>query len=182
VGTDNTRWHGWKQGVYDTEEGVHPGDEVIRTGEDFSAQFDELQIKEGEPIDWKTFVGNVNYAGGGDPGVVDFAQITYFNGGEVAYGLRWIYSEHARPVDLGVQRTAFAGVIHVQLWLNGAEIYDGNPAKDKAPPTRTELKPGWNLLSFKSNFMQWQWQMKIALEGVDGDSLDDLRYAITPPR
>jgi len=43
------------------------------------------------------------------------------------------------------------------------------------------LRRGWNLLVFKSTFIQWQWQFSIELAGHEADDLADLRYATKPP-
>jgi hypothetical protein len=48
--------------------------------------------------------------------------------------------------------------------------------------TVAQLQRGWNLLVFRSSFVQWQWQLSIDVTGQAGDDLADLRYATRPPR
>lgn len=182
VGTGNIGRHGWKGGgKYDPEAGRLPADETVRTGADFAKAMDKLELKPGTPVTWKHYLGGVNYGGGGKAGVVDFAEATYFTGGEIGYGLRWIRSDRERPAGLKVGQPGFAGMSHLEVWLNGAAAYAGNPrsAGDKAVPVT--LKAGWNLLSFKSNFSQWQWQVALDLTAVDGGTLEPLRYSTFAP-
>ncbi len=180
VGTGNVGWLGWKNGVYVPETGGLPPDEVVRTGVGFREAMSRMELKPGVPVSWRAFLGDVNYGGAGAPGVIDFAQVTYFGGGEVGYGLRWIESDKDRPVRVKISRPGFAGKNHVQVWINGENVYSGDPEKARDGEWTSTLRKGWNLVSFKGNFQSWQWQLGLDLEPVAGDSLDGLRYAITP--
>lgn len=84
-------------------------------------------------------------------------------------------------IELGTK--AFAGDMHLIVWLNGAVQYQGlltgEPGKHKTVEAR--LKQGWNVLVFKSNHRTWQWQTMVDVVGVGEDKLDDLRYATSPP-
>jgi len=180
VASGNVGWQGWKSGVFDPVEGRLLVDELVRTGADWPKTLAGMELKPGVPLRWNRFLGNVSYGGGGAPGAIDFAQITYFNAGHAGYGLRWIYSDHEREVSLKIAKLGFAGTPHLQVWLNGADVYTGDPAKAKDRELSVKLNKGWNLLSFKSNFQQWQWQFAIDLEGKNGDQLADLRYSAAP--
>lgn len=180
VGTGNIGWAGWTSGVFNVDKGRLPPDEPVRTGVDFVRDAGTLELKAGTPVVWKPFVGGVNYGGAGSPSVVDFAAVTYFSGGEVGYGLRWVKSDKERTVVVKITRPGFAGTSHLQLWVNGETVYAGAPEKARGQDFSVKLKAGWNLVSFKSNFQQWQWQLGIDLLPVDGDSLDALRYSIVP--
>lgn len=181
TGTGNARSKGWNRGVFEPASGRLPSDDTVRTGQDFKAKAPSLELADGVPVKWKPFVGGVNYGGKGAPGVIDFAAITYFRNGETGYGLRWIHSENPREVIVRMRRTGFAGVSHLEVWVNGETVLAGDPAKAEKREAVVALKHGWNLVSFKSNFWQWQWQFAVELEPVAGDTLDDLRYSITPP-
>ena len=178
IGTANVGRNGWRGTEFDPAAGARPADAVVRGGG--PAELADLAAAPGVPVDWRTFVGGVDYGGAGDPAAIDFAQATYFEGGETGYGLRWIDSDKDRPVTVRISRPGFAGMTHAQVWLNGAEVYSGDPAAAKGGAFDGTLRKGWNRLAFKSNFLQWQWQLKIELEPAEGDDLGDLRYAITP--
>lgn len=181
VAAGNLRTKGWNRGEFDPNAGRLASDEVVRTGVGFTEKATGLEFAAGMPVKWKTFVGGVNYGGKGAPGVVDFAGVEFFRLGEVGYGLRWVRSDRDRPATVRVRRTGFAGVSHLELWVNGATVFAGDPAKAVVREVAVELKRGWNLVSFKSNFWQWQWQFAVDLEPVAGDTLDDLRFSIVPP-
>lgn len=180
VGTGNLGWKGWVSGVFNPEIGRLSSDESVRTGKNFTHAMNVIELTPTKLVGWKPYVGGVNYGGGGAPGAVDFAAVTYFMGGEVGYGLRWIHSDRERPVKIKAGRTGFAGVSHLELWLNGSSVYMGDPLKAKGREFPVRLNAGWNLLSFKSNFQQWQWQFSIDMEAVEGDTLEALRYSIVP--
>lgn len=180
VASGQVGWQGWKADVFDTKEGRLPTDDLVRTGAEWPASLAGMEIKPGAPLRWGRFLGNINYGGGGAPGAIDFAQVTYFNAGHVGYGLRWIFSEREREAILKIAKLGFAGTPHLQVWLNGAEVYAGDPAKARDQSFPAKLNQGWNLLSFKSNFKQWQWQFSIDLQGKGGDDLADLRYSVVP--
>ncbi|WP_269523307.1 SGNH/GDSL hydrolase family protein [Coraliomargarita parva] len=180
LATANKGWFGWSQGVYDPNKGALDSDMAVRTGEGLDLLLTNGEIEPGKPLKWDRFIGNVNYGGNGDPAVVDFAQVTYFRPGEIGYGLRWIYSEHARPVRLTVSRPGFAGVSYSQVWLNGDSIYSGDTSKARGQLFESSVRKGWNLLSFKTNFSQWQWQLEVGMIGLEGDDLNDLSYSIVP--
>ncbi len=179
----NLRTKGWNRGVFEPENGRLDADDVVRTGADFVKRSAWLEFAPGVPVQWKTFVGGVNYGGNGAPGVVDFAAVHYFRLGETGYGLRWVRSDKERVVTARVRRTGFAGVSHLELWVNGETVLIGDPAaKAVKHEAAVTLKAGWNLISFKSNFWQWQWQFAVDLEPLPGDALDDLRFSIVPPQ
>ena len=180
VGSGNIGRVGWKANVYDREAGKLPADEAVRTGVGFAEAMPQVELKPGVPLVWKPFVSSVNYGGNGAPGAVDFAGITFFSGGEVGYGLRWIQSDKEREVTVKIAKLGFAGSPYLEVWSNGETVFTGDSAKARGQDFKTTLKAGWNLISFKSNFSQWQWQFSIDLEPAAGDSLDALRYSIVP--
>ncbi|MEZ0258281.1 MAG: hypothetical protein ACAI37_23575, partial [Chthoniobacter sp.] len=113
---------------------------------------------------------------------VDFAAVTHARNFEAGYGARWIHSDRDRPVNVELSTQAFAGTMQLGVWLNGASVYSslltGEPGKKKT--VSAQLHTGWNALVFSLNHTAWQMQCTVHLAGIDGDSLDDLRYSITP--
>ncbi len=180
VGTGNVGWLGWRSGVYDPATGRLPADEIVRTGQGLGGSLKGMELKPGAPVQWRTYVASVNFGGGANPNALDFAGIAYFTGGEVGYGLRWVRSDTERTVNVEVTRMGFAGSTHMELWANGETVYLGDVAKAKEQELTLTLKRGWNRISFKSNFQQWQWQFRIDLKPIEGDALDDLRYSTIP--
>jgi hypothetical protein len=172
----------WKQPPleFDPKASVSPVDEVIVKGGDFTAPID---CGKNTILTWRKLYPSVNLTGGADPGSIDYAAIT--NGGtfEGGYAARWIQSDRERAVKLELSTKGLATRIHLSVWLNGNLIYEKDLTKD---PQRKEarkvtvdavLKKGENTLVIKSNHVNWQWQFVANLVGVDGDSLDDLRYS-----
>ncbi len=180
VGTGNIGWTGWKLGVFDREAAKLPSDEVVRTGKGLADAMAKMELKPGVPVAWQQYAGGVNYGGAGASGAIDFAGVTYFGGGEVGYGLRWIKSDRERPVVVKIAKLGFAGTPYLETWLNGDTVYAGDPGKAKGQDFPMKLKAGWNLLSFKSDFAQWQWQFAIDLQAATGDNLDGLRFSSIP--
>jgi hypothetical protein len=117
------------------------------------------------------------------PGSVDMAAVVFFRYNQQAYGARWIHSDKDRPVILNIGSQSFAGTYSLGVWLNGKPAYEGKLMGEpghKATSLAT-LQHGWNLLVFKSTFIQWQWQFSIDLAGQEGDDLADVRYSTKPP-
>ncbi len=131
-----------------------------------------------EPAPWQLFVASQDFTGRNRSGSVDLAAVAFFSYGQQAYGARWIYSERERPVSVNLSTQTFAGMFSLGVWLNGQPVFAGKVKKETASAS---LQRGWNLLLFRSNFIQWQWQFAIELAGHDGDDLADLRYATRPP-
>lgn len=181
LATGNIGWFGWKSGVYDPETGRVPFDDVVRHGREIPGAIDGAELKPGAgPLEWRRYIGGVNYGGRGRSGAVDFAAATYFAPGETGYGLRWVKSALEREVTVDVSRMGFAGGSHVQVWVNGEAVVSADLAKQRSNSATLKLRAGWNLVSFKSNYPQWQWQLDIQLKPASGDSLDDLRYSTVP--
>ena len=136
----------------------------------------------GEPLKWKRYFATVNYTGGANPDSVDFAAVTHARNFEAGYGARWIQSERDRSVNIELSTQTFAGVMQMGVWLNGAQVYSGlltgEPGKKKT--IAAKLHTGWNTLVFALNHIAWQMQCTVHLAGVGNDSLDDLRYSISP--
>ncbi len=167
---------GWKQNTnYDPAKDRKPLDETLAQGEGFDAP---VPFPAGEPASWQLSVASQDFTGRNRPGSVDFASIAFFNYGQQAYGARWIYSDRERPVKMNLSTQTFAGVFSLGVWLNGQSVFAGRMKKETASAS---LQRGWNLLLFRSTFIQWQWQFAIDLAGREGDDLADLRYATKPP-
>ena len=167
---------GWAQNThYDPAKDPQPQDEKMAKGEGFAAP---AIFPVGEPSPWTVQVAGNDYTGRNGAGSVDFAAATFFSYNQMAYGARWIYSERERPVNLNLSSQTFAGTFSLGVWVNGQPAFAGKMKKETVPAT---LRQGWNLLFFRSSFIQWQWQFSIDVVGQPGDDLGDLRYATKPP-
>lgn len=172
----------WKQSPleFDPKASVSPVDEVIVKGGDFTAPID---CGKNTILTWRKLYPSVNLTGGADPGSIDYAAIT--NGGtfEGGYAARWIHSDRERPVKLELTTKGIAARIHLSVWLNGNLICEKDLTQDPQLKENRKvvvdavLKKGENTLVIKSNHCNWQWQFAANLLGIDGDSLDDLRYS-----
>lgn len=156
-----------------------PIEETIEHGGDFLLALDPTTSK---PLRWQLYFATVDYTGGANPDSVDFAAVTHARNFEAGYGARWIYSQHDRPVNIELSTQTFASTLYMGVWLDGKSVYSGlltgEPGKRKT--VATQLHTGWNALVFALNHTAWQMQCTVHLAGADGDSLDDLRYSITP--
>jgi hypothetical protein len=118
--------------------------------------------------------------GGDRSGNVSFFAVDYAAMFAGAYGLRWLHSDRERTLCLVIGANTFAGVNAAKVFMNGDEVYSGVVTKE--PKHRAErevtLHAGWNLLSFKANHLNWQWQISLDLES--DESLDDLKASIIP--
>ena len=172
---------GWVQNTtYDPEKDRQPLDESLAKGEGLTAP---VPFPVGESAPWTLYVAGNDYTGLNRPGSVDMAAVVFFRYNQQAYGARWIYSDKDRPVTLNIGSQSFAGTYSLSVWLNGKPAYAGKLMGEpghKAASAGT-LQRGWNLLVFKSTFIQWQWQFSIDLAGQEGDDLADLRYSTKPP-
>jgi len=179
VGIGNAGNKGWinKDGFqYLPDEGVLSIDADLISGKGFQKTVEETGWTR-KPV-WKRYVSSVNYTGGNDPGSVDLAAVGWYEPYDVAYGIRWIYSEVDRTVPVEISSQIFAGENFLAVWTNGSEIWKSKERKGKA---ETGLKKGWNAMVFKSNHLSWQWQFDIRLLPTEKDDLSDLRFSITPP-
>ncbi len=172
---------GWFQNTtYDPEKDRQPTDETLAKGEGLTAP---VPFPVGDPAPWSLQVASPDYTGLNRPGSVDMAGVVFFKHRQQAYGARWIHSDKERLVSLNLGTQAFAGTYSLGVWLNGKTAYEGKLMGEPSHKVTSAamLKSGWNLLFFKSTFIQWQWQFSIDIAGPEGDDLADLRYATNPP-
>lgn len=179
VATAKTSRKGWSRSLdFDCEKGRIPTDEIVRTGADFKSNMKNMLYKN-KKIEWKKYTGVRGYAGDGSPDYIDFAGVKYFDSGETAYGMRWIYSDKEQKALVKAGKSGF-GLNNLECWFNGAQLFSANPMKLKQREYPVSLKKGWNLLSFKSNYIMHQWHIKLSLLAEDGSRLDGLKYAVLP--
>lgn len=172
--------HGWNERPSAADLAPNPIDLAIESGEDFT----KAPAKTGGmPLAWRPFQSSINLTDGANPGSVDFAGITFGQNFEAGYGARWIRTDAARRLMLELKTSGVGAGLHLTVWLNGQRLYaDVLTAEPKKQTTReVELKPGWNLLIFKSCHRTWQWQQSINLTERDGSVPQGLEYRTTRP-
>ena len=177
VGVGLLNSQAWPANKFDAAKGRLPCDALIAQGR-------LTEVKAAEPkLHWQTYQPSVNFTGGADTASIDFTAASFGVLHEVGYALRWIHSDKDRPVRLRLSTQTFAGTIGLTVWLNNNELYA--KAINEEPKHRmeldTQLQRGWNCLALKCHHLQWQWQASAALEGLDGDTLSDLRYSAAVP-
>ena len=183
IGAGNCGGRGWtntgKGFTFDTDKARLPIDAQLIQGVGFGAAVqDTAEVKWGRPILWKRYIASVNYPGWASPGSVDLSAAVFFGTFDVAYGVRWIHSPTDRTLTAAFGSRIFAGTNFLSVWLNGQDVRASMERKGTAA---LKLTKGWNALVFKSNHLEWQWQFDIDLIPAAGESLDDLRFSITPP-
>ena len=144
--------------------------------------FDSALVIDGKSYPWQRYAASVNYSGFDNPDSLAWYATTYCNTFEAAYATRWIYSEKERNALLELGHDTFSSTIGLSLWMNGDAL---EPVlllrrSRKRQQRNITLKKGWNHLLLRSDHSTWQWQHTCALKGVDGDSLEDIRYSIVP--
>ena len=183
IGVGNCGVIGWsnpgKGFIFDPDKGRLPIDAQLAQGIGFDKPVPETAgIKWSRPIKWTRTIANVNYTGGASPGSVDVSAASWFGTFEVAYGCRWIYSPTDRTLTGAFGSRIFAGTNFLSVWLNGENV---RATLERKGAANLKLTKGWNALVFKSNHLSWQWQFDIDLVPAAGESLEDLRFSITPP-
>jgi lysophospholipase L1-like esterase len=171
---------GWVQNTtYDPSKDRQPLDESLAKGDGLSAP---VAFPVGGPAPWTLHVASNDYTGLNRPGSVDMAAVVFFSYNQQAYGARWIHSDKDRPVNINLGTQCFAGTYSLGVWLNGKPAYEGKLMGEPGHKVTSAaaLRRGWNLLVFKSTFIQWQWQFSIEVTGQEGDDLSDLRYSTKP--
>ena len=167
----------WGGGVYNPANNQTALDPVV------AASATDLTLMTGGKLSWRPNFATVNYTGSNNTNSVDFAAVTHAANFEGGYGLRWIYSEIDRQVNVEVKSQVFSGTIYLAVSLNGAAVYQNlitsEPGKTKS--VVATLNRGWNTLAFKISHYQWQWQASVGLSAVSGDSLDALRLSADYP-
>ncbi len=180
VSVVNTYRTGWQGIVFDPEKAGLPTDEVVKTGKNFKSQMNNMVYEiRNRKFKWKKFTGVQGYAGDGSPDYVDFAGVKYFEGGATGYGIRWLYSNKDQKAIIKAGKSGF-GLNNLECWFNGIQLFSAIPAKLKQNEFPVTIKKGWNLLSFKSNYLMNQWHIKLSLTAEDGTELNDLKYAVLP--
>lgn len=165
-------WNGQNQ-TFDAAKAQGPLQEAVAAQHDFT---------DVPGTSWQRYFASVNFTGGNAPGSVDFAAVTHAKTFEGGCAARWIYSARERPVNIDLSVQAFAGNMHLNVSINGAAVYSGvlTAEAKKRKTVEARLRRGWNALVCDTSHMQWQWQFTADLQGLNGDSLEDLRYSAIP--
>ena len=173
---------GWAAtGTYDPTKDILPLDQELSQDEAFAKP---VNFPVGGSCPWQHYIASFNFTGHAEPGSIDMAAITFYTSKDLAYGVRWIYSDKERPVDVILGSQALAGKMFAEsIRLNDDLLYEGRIGVEPGLKKTVEgkLHHGWNRLLFRSTFLQWQWQFSINLAAKPGDDLADLRYATVPP-
>ena len=176
----NSHSLGWTpNSVYDPAKDQLPLDQLLLQDVTYKTP---ATFPTGETPPWEFYLASINFGGGGKPGCIDMAAVTYAKPGELVYGARWVYSDKDRPVDVTMKLQAWGGNISLTTWINDANFYAGKLLNEPGHQVvrESKLHRGWNRLLFKSTFMTWLWTFSIDLTGKPGDNLADLRYATAP--
>lgn len=175
VGTGVRNPEAWPGNKFDPAKSHIPIDDNISKGVGIGVQ----DTSGGKNPNWRLYFASPDFTGLAEPGSVDFTACSFGPLWEAGYAVRWIKSEKERPITVVLGSRTFAGAVGLNVWLNGVEIY----AKDlctepgKKASVEAKLLKGSNCLVLKCCHLTWQWQASLKLEGMNGDSLDDLRYS-----
>lgn len=137
----------------------------------------------GHATTWQINTSCVDYTAGDDPNTVAPYSLTFGSDNDVLYAVRWVHSAKARPVRIQLSHRTFSATLGFVVWLNGEQVMTGdlNRSGKNRAAAPAALRAGWNRLLVRNDHLQWQRQFACALLPADGDTLDDLRYAVMPP-
>ena len=137
----------------------------------------------GHATTWQINTSCVDYTAGDDPNTVAPYSLTFGGDNDVLYAVRWVHSAKARPVRIQLSHRTFSATLGFVVWLNGEQVMTGdlNRSGKNRAAAPAALRAGWNRLLVRNDHLQWQRQFACALLPADGDTLDDLRYAVMPP-
>ena len=137
----------------------------------------------GHATTWQINTSCVDYTAGDDPNTVAPYSLTFGGDNDVLYAVRWVHSAKARPVRIQLSHRTFSATLGFVVWLNGEQVMTGdlNRSGKNRAAAPAALRAGWNCLLVRNDHLQWQRQFACALLPADGDTLDDLRYAVMPP-
>ena len=137
----------------------------------------------GHATTWQINTSCVDYTAGDDPNTVAPYSLTFGSDNDVLYAVRWVHSSKARPIQLQLSHRTFSATLGFVVWLNGEQVMTGdlNRSGKNRAVAPAALRAGWNCLLVRNDHLQWQRQFACALLPADGDTLDDLRYAVMPP-
>jgi lysophospholipase L1-like esterase len=171
---------GWQDKPADADLAPTPIELAIVRGESF---WKAPAQEGGAPLAWTTFRSGIHLTDGANPGSVDFAGITFGQNFEAGYGVRWIRTDAARHLKLELKTAGVGAIIHLTVWLNGQRLYSDMITREprRQASREAELRPGWNVLVFKSCHRTWQWQQSIQLMELDGTLPQGLEYRASAP-
>ncbi len=178
LGTSRAVQKGWQGMDFIPAQGVLDADVPLSQGKGWGSA---IELTPGKPLTWKRYFAGRAYGGEGKPGALDFAAVTYFDSFAVGYGARWIFSDSPRTINLRLLPLGFTRDNYLTVWMNAREVFSGDLKKAPPSPLAVPLDKGWNVLVFKSNHREWQWQFAIELASANGESLDSLRFRASPP-
>jgi lysophospholipase L1-like esterase len=178
IGTSPFGSQGWHSASFDPEKGRLPVDEALARGEGLGQ---ESELAPGKPIQWTRYFPTIGYGGDNAPGAIDLAAVTFYQNHAVAYGARWIHAPEKTPARLTIKPTGFGNHDYLQVWFNGTPVFQDHVDTAKERSAGIDLHPGWNLLAFKSNHLQWQWQFSLDLKTTDPRKADELRIRTGGP-
>jgi lysophospholipase L1-like esterase/uncharacterized protein YbdZ (MbtH family) len=176
-GPDNGGAWGARQ-VYQPKNSIPAMEAELVAGKHFLEPFADGKKTYG----WQVNTPCVDYTAGDDPNSVVPYSLTFGSQNDVLYAVRWVYSAKARPVQLQLTHRTFSATLGFEIWMNGTLVMtaDLNRSGKNKAVGQAALNQGWNCLLVRNDHLQWQRQFACALLPVDGDTLDDLRYALLP--
>lgn len=129
----------------------------------------------GKRADWRAYYPGGDVVGGDDPGSVDFASCDDSPAFAQGFMVRYVHHETGGKARLRIGRRTFAATIGATVYLNGKRVFR-DFLKENSYDVEVELAPGWNLLAARCSHVNWQFQLSVSLNGIDG-----LRYSIKAP-
>ncbi|HSI85434.1 MAG: GDSL-type esterase/lipase family protein [Candidatus Methylacidiphilales bacterium] len=167
----------WVEGKLDpAKAAAQPSDTEFSDGKGFGTK----PAMNGRPVKWFSYIASSYWDGNNSPGSIDMAAVTFYQTFYTAYGVRWLYSDVDRPVEVLTSPLGFVNNNYLTLWVNGEKLCAGVQLK-KGDKVTTTLKKGWNSMVFRSDHSTWQWAFALDIRGLNGDELKDVRVSLKEP-
>lgn len=180
IGVSDFGREGWNpaDGSFDSNQGAFPTDVSLAGGEGWN---EPLELAPGHPVTWARYFPRIGFGGDDRSGAIDLASVLFYQNFAVAYGARWIFSDREVPARIALKTTGFGNGEQLGVWWNGESQFDGIVGNANGRGLPVTIRKGWNLLAFKSNHLQWQWQFEIEFRTENPADIDDLLVSAIPP-
>ncbi len=131
---------------------------------------------------WLFYSASDFYTGGAREGSIDPYQLYFGSRKDTITAARRVWSEKAREVKAVLSHQTFSATLDISVALDRETVWKENlnrNGKNRAEKI-LKLKEGWNEISLVVSHDSWQRQFAFELEPLAGDTLETLKYSITP--
>jgi hypothetical protein len=121
-----------------------------------------------------------DYTGYIAAGSLDPWQVFFGGALDSFWAIRRVKSSKERKVKAIFSHQTFSATLGLTVFVNGEKVYVDtmNRSGKNKIETTLNLKAGLNEIRIRVDHANWQRQFRMELEGLEGDTLEDLRYTL----